>query len=159
MGYIKVANKKILEQIDSNSQLPNGWDTFIEKQKKYHNLIIKNGKDRCYCTNCNSSFISKKKVGQEVKCPYCRYKYLIKRSNLRYFDFKDYYSILDYINETFVIRYFELKTIIDSEHKARSSIVEFAREMIGDKCSSNLCVNDRVSRTQCHIYISHSRIL
>ena len=41
MGYITVAHRKILRQLDSISYFPNGWDKFIKNQAIHHNLIIK----------------------------------------------------------------------------------------------------------------------
>lgn len=156
MGYIKIAYRDILRYLDYYSQLPNGWDEFVKKQEKFHNLIIKSSKNKCHCTNCNHNFISAKKINEEVKCPNCHNKYLIKRNNLRYYEFKDYLSILDNVNNTFVIRYFELKTIIDALHEHHSSVVEFAREIIGTNYYREIFVNERVSKCQCHIYIHHS---
>ena len=129
MGYIKKAHKEILRILDNTKSFPNGWDKFVNKQAIYHNLIIKSAKNRCFCTNCKNYFISKKKVNQEIRCPNCHHTYLIRRSNLKYLEFKDYLSILDRINDTFVIRYFELKTVIDAMHQHHSSVVEFAREI------------------------------
>lgn len=97
-----------------------------------------------------------KKVNEKVKCPNCHNKYLIKRSNLKYYEFKDYLSLLDYVNDTFVIRYFELKTVVDALHTCNSSVVEFAREFPLDKYNGRVFVNDRVSKCQCYIYIHHS---
>lgn len=156
MGYIKVAYRDILRQLDYDSELPKGWNEFIKKQEKYHNLIIKSSKNKCFCTNCHHHFISNKKVKEEVKCPNCHNKYLIKRSNLRYYEFKDYFSILDRINNKFVIRYFELKTILDAMHESHSSVVEFAREIISNNYYRDVFVNERVSKCQCYIYIHHS---
>lgn len=155
MGYIKVAYKEILRQMDNYSNLPKGWDEFVDKQAKYHNLIIKSKKNQCYCTNCKNTFISKKQVNQEVKCPNCHYKYLIKRSNLRHYQFKDYLSILDKVNDTFIIRYFELNTIIDALHEHHSSVVEFAREIPNNNWYRDVFVNERVSRCQGCIHIYH----
>lgn len=156
MGYIKVAYRDILRHLDYYSEIPDGWDKFVKEQEKYHNLIIKSNKNKCHCTNCQHNFISTKKVNEKVKCPNCHNKYLIKRSNLRYYEFKDYLSVLGIVNDTFVIRYFELKTIIDALHEPHSSIVEFAREAITNNYHREVFVNDRVSRCQCHIYIHHS---
>lgn len=128
MGYIRVAHREILRQLDIFSFLPNGWNEFIKKQEIPHNLIIKSRKNHCYCTNCHNTFTSTKKINEETKCPYCNNKYLIKRNNLKYYKFKDYLSILDKVRDTLVIRYFELRTIIDSSHKAISLVVEFGRE-------------------------------
>ena len=156
MGYIKKAYREILNWLDNHSEVPKGWNEFVEKQEKYHNLIIKSSKNQCYCTNCNHNFISTKQINKQVKCPNCHNKYLIKRSNLRYYEFKDYLSILDMVNNTFVIRYFELKTIIDAKHEPHSSVVEFAREIPTNTYYRDVFVNDRVSICQCHIYIHHS---
>lgn len=156
MGYIKVVHRKILNILDNYTSLPNGWDEFVNKQKIKHNLIIKSSKNKCHCTNCNHDFISNKKIKQEVKCPNCHNKYLIKRSNLRYYEFKDYLSILDIVNDTFVIRYFELRTNIDALHESHSSVVEFAREIPTNNYYRDVFVNDRVAKCQCYIYIHHS---
>lgn len=155
MGYVRVAYRRIFEVLDSNDCMPKGWDKFVEKQAEYQNLIIRSSKNKCHCTNCNHDFISKKKVGEKAKCPNCHNKYLVKRNNLKWYEFKDYLSVLDYINGTFVIRYFELKSTIDWEHKHRYSAVEFAREIVTDNYYRYIYVNDRVSRCQCHIYIYH----
>lgn len=156
MGYIKIAYRKIFEQLDRCADFPRGWDEFVNKQTIFHNLIIKSSKNKCHCTNCNHDFISKKKVNEEVKCPNCHNKYLIKRSNLKYYEFKDYLSILDYVNDTFVIRYFELKTIIDALHESYSSIVEFGREIPTNNSYNRVFANERVSKNQCHIAIYHN---
>ena len=60
------------------------------------------------------------------------------------------------VNDTFVIRYFELKSYIDAEHKHHSSVVEFAREIPSDKYLRDIYVNERVSKCQGCIYIHHS---
>lgn len=156
MGYIRVAHREILRQLDNFSFLPNGWNEFLRKQKIPHNLIIKSRKNHCYCTNCHNTFTSTKKINEETKCPYCNNKYLIKRSNLRYYEFKDYLSILDKVDNTLIIRYFELLTCVDANYHKTSSVVEFGRE-IPDKTSNRaVYVNDRVSKCQGCIHISHS---
>ena len=155
MGYVRVAYRKIFEELDSNDSMSKGWDKFVEKHAEYQNLIIRSSKNRCHCTNCNHDFISKKKVGEIAKCPNCKNKYLVKRSNLKWYEFKDYLSILDYINDTFVIRYFELKSTIGPTHKHSYSVAEFGREIPMENLYPEVYVNGRVSRTQCHIYIYH----
>lgn len=156
MGYIKKAHREILRILDNASSFPNGWDKFVNKQAVYHNLIIKSDKNKCFCTNCKSYFTSTKKINQEIRCPNCHNIYLIRRSNLKHHEFKDYISILDKIKDTFVIRYFELKTVIDAAHEHNTSVVEFAREIPTDNYYRDIYVNDRVSKCQCHIYIYHS---
>ena len=155
MGYVKKAYREIFNYLDNYSELPKGWNEFVEKQEKYHNLIIKSSKNQCHCTNCNYDFISKKKVNKEIKCPNCHNKYLIKRNNLRYYEFKDYISILDMVNDTFVIRYFELKSCIDAKHKHHSSVVEFAREIPTNTYDRAVYINERVAKCQSHIHIYH----
>jgi len=156
MGYIKIAHRKILNHLDSNPTPPNNWKKFIQKQSILHNLIIKSNKNKCFCTYCKHEFISNKEINRTTKCPNCNNKYLIKRSNLRHYEFKDYLSILDFIDNTFIIRYFELKTIIDATHNHNSSVVEFGREIINNNYSRNVFVNERVSKCQCNIHINHS---
>lgn len=155
MGYIKIAYQDILNKIDRDNTIPKGWNEFVTKNAIPHNLIIKSSKNNCCCTNCKNTFISKYKVNEKVKCPHCNNKYLIKRSNLKYYEFKDYLSILNYVNNTFVIRYFELKTVIDAEHNHNSSVVEFAREMPSRNYYRDIFVNERVSKCQGCIHIYH----
>ena len=155
MGYVKVAYRNIFNKMDSYC-LPKYWDKFVKKQEEKQNLIIKSNKNKCYCTNCKQYFISRKKVNEETKCPYCHNKYLIKRSNLKYYEFKDYLSILNKVDNTFVLSYFELKTVIDSKHNHNSSVVEFAREILNNNYYREVFVNNRVSKCQCYIYINHS---
>ena len=156
MGYIRNEHKEILRQLDNFSELPKGWKKFVEKQAIYHNLIIKLSNNHCYCTNCHRTFISTKKVNKETKCPYCNNKYLIKRSNLKHYCFKDDLSILDKVNNTLIVRYFELKTIIDANYDKTSSVVEFGREIPDKTRNRAVYVNERVSRCQGCIYINHS---
>ena len=159
MGYIKVALRAILNQLDYNNTFPYTWNNFVKKQTVHHNLIIKSAKNICFCTYCHSFFTSKKKILEKLKCPNCHNVYLIKRSNLKYYEFKDYLAILDIVDNTFVIRYFELKTTLDSKHTLLSSLVEFAREIINNNSwERQIFVNDHLSRCQCHIYINHSDI-
>ena len=68
-------------------------------------------------------------------------------------------AILGIVDNIFVIRYFELKTTLDSKHTPLSSLVEFAREIINNNSwERQMFVNDHLSRCQCHIYINHSDI-
>ena len=156
MGYIKVAHREILRQLDNISFFPTGWNKFVEKQTISHNLIIKSSKNSCYCTYCHNTFISTKKVNEKAKCPYCHNKYLIKRSNLKHYEFKDYLSILDKVNSTLIVRYFELVTDVDKNHNTTSSVVEFGREIPNKTNNRTVYINDRVSKCQGCIYISHS---
>ena len=89
MGYIKKAHREILKILDDTPSFPNGWDNFVDKQAVYHNLIIKSAKNKCFCTNCKSYFISKKKINQEVRCPNCHntYLYNLDSTNLGLFLF------------------------------------------------------------------------
>ena len=155
MGYIKVKYQEILRKLDYYSCLPYGWNEFVKLKEIKHNLIIKSSKNKCYCTNCGHEFFSKSKINDKVKCPNCKNKYLIKRSNLRNYEFKDWLSILDYVDDTFIVRYFELKTTIDACHKHNSSVVEFAREVPSRNYYRNVFVNERVAKCQCNIHIYH----
>ena len=155
MGYVKKAYRNIFEYLDNNEMYYQGWNEFVDKKSIPHNLIIKKGKGICHCTNCDNDFFSNKKVGEETKCPNCKNKYLIKRSNLRYYDFKDYLSILERVNNQYVIRYYELKTIIDANYKHHSYVSEFAREIVTDDWYREIFVNERVSKCTGHIYIYH----
>lgn len=93
MGYIKKRYRKILEDIDNNPDLPNGWEKFVDNISIYQNLLIKK-KNECVCTNCKHIFNTNKKVGEDAKCPNCKNTYHIKKSNLKYYMFRGYFRLL-----------------------------------------------------------------
>ena len=152
MGYIKVKYRRLLQYMDYYCDLPDRWKEFIDEQKIKQNLVIK-GNGKCTCTNCNYSFETTKKVNEVVKCPYCKNIYLIKRSNLRFLTFKDYISVLEKVNDTFVIRYFELRSTYNYKTGFTRSVKEFGRELAFEY--DEVFVNNRVSKCQGTIYISH----
>ncbi len=155
MAYIRKKYRELLQYMDDNCHLPKKWDKFVEKQSKYHNLIIKKA-EKCYCTNCKHIFESKKKVNEETKCPNCKNKYLIKRSNLKYHEFKDYLALLENVKGKLVVRYFELSTTYNNynnDYKITHSVVEFARDFYGEIVQT--FINDRVSRGLGNKYIHH----
>lgn len=152
MGYIKVKYRRLLQHMDYYCDLPSKWNKFVKDQEVKQNIIIKS-KGKCTCTNCNYTFASNEKVNEEVKCPNCKNTYLIKRSNLKYLNFKDYLSVLEKVNDTFVIRYFELRSTYDFKTGFTRSIKEFGRELAFEY--DEVFVNDRVSKCQGTIYISH----
>ena len=67
MGYIRIAHREILRQLDNFLFFPNGWTEFVKKQAIPHNLIIKSSKNSCYCTYCHNTFISTKKIDEKTK--------------------------------------------------------------------------------------------
>lgn len=128
----------------------------MDEQLKYHNLIIKKA-EKCYCTNCRHVFESNKKVNEETRCPNCKNKYLIKRSSLKYYNFKDYFALLDNVKGNLVVRYFELNTVYNNynkDYKITHSTVEFARNFYNETVP--LFVNDRVSKGLGKKYIHHN---
>lgn len=153
MGYIRVKYQRLLSELDRTSWLPDGFKKFVNEKTTSHNLIFKGAKSVCKCGNCGFEFNSKTKVNNYEKCPNCNNTYLVKRNCLNYYEFKDYFSLIDKVDGQLVIRYFEAKSIINKYKDMdnfRKSVVEFAREFVDYEKKSyydeGLFVNERVSR-------------
>lgn len=155
MGYIKAKHRQLLDYIDMYGELPNKWDKLIKENEQYHNLIIKE-KGICTCTNCNHKFVSSKKVNKTEKCPNCKHIFLIKSGKLTNYKFSDYFALLDKVDDTLVIRYFEtLSTYnkVNDEYKINRSTVEFCRSFIGEDYATFL--SNRVTNCNWNRYINH----
>jgi len=155
MGYVKVKYQRLLEKLDSKYEMPSKWDKFIDKKKINHNLIFKGAKNIYTCTNCGCKFESNVKVNKYEKCPNCENIYIVKRNNLRSYEFKDNIALIENIDNEIVVRYFELYTSYNKynvSNQFKSSIVEFAREFIDykkyDYYDTGIVVNERVSKNQ-----------
>ena len=153
MGYIRVKYQKLLSELDRTSWLPDGFKKFVDDKTTSHNLIFKGAKSVCKCGNCGHEFKSKTKVNNYEKCPNCNNTYLVKRNCLNYYEFKDYFSLIDKVDGQLVIRYFEAKSLINKYKDMdnfRKSVVEFAREFVDyekkNYYDGGLFVNERVSR-------------
>ena len=128
--YIRVKERKLIKELDSNLKIPRKFYSFIEKiEHKKHRLILKKSNEY-YCTNCNHTFKLKinKKIHQECRCPACKNKYMIKSARLKNFFWKDYIAILDRYNDYWIIRMFELKTVYING-KYNSMYCEYARRV------------------------------
>ena len=156
MGYIKKKYREMLEIMDYRNYLPPKWYDFINEKAVAHNLIIKQGKE-CICTNCKHSFFSIKKVKEIAKCPNCKQKYEIKRSNLKNYEFEDRLILLDKIDNQFIARVFELRSEYNNDSKYYEfdrSTVEYARFIPNEYHTT--FINERVSKNQGCINIYHS---
>jgi DNA-directed RNA polymerase subunit RPC12/RpoP len=111
--YVKKAVRNLMQELDDNLELPSKWNKFLKEEQIKNNLIIKaktNAKGHFYrCTNCNIIFEDiNKKINDYTKCPCCNNEYLIKSSNLKWFDFKKDLLLLVKYNNYWVFRIFEL---------------------------------------------------
>ena len=80
MAYLKKEYRILMEKIDKELKMPQGWYFFVKKQKEKQNFIIKT-KEKCTCRNCNTEFETNKKINEYDKCPKCHNNYFIKKSN------------------------------------------------------------------------------
>lgn len=127
--YIRKADKKLFEELDKCLILPKKFDNFIDNISKKHNLIIKNGSNSYYCTNCKNHFKSKKtRINDELKCPNCRFKFIVKGTILKHFNFYDCVGILDRYKDYWIIRYFEIASNYDGQNFERD-VCEYGRKI------------------------------
>ena len=108
MGYIKKEIQDLIKSMDKSFSVNQGVRKWL-RQSIYpkHNLILKS-KDGYYCTNCKKSFYSTARVGEYLDCPKCKETLLVRMKTLQYQVFRDDFRIIDYINDYFVLRGFEV---------------------------------------------------
>lgn len=113
--YIKKKDRELFQFIDNELKTPSRWLNFVNKQRVYHNLIIKK-KDKYTCTNCKHIFPSDKKVNEECKCPNCKNTYLVKLDRLKNYTFKDQLAIFDKVDNYYIERIFQLESHYHNGH-------------------------------------------
>ena len=132
MSYLKVKYRKIINEIDKKLKLPKGWEKFVENEVKKDNFIIKK-KGKCICGNCHNEFKSDKKVNEIEKCPKCKMKYLIKRSNYKWHNFQSRNLVLlDRFEDDWLIRLFSVESYYINGKIKHSEAVEYGRILVNN---------------------------
>lgn len=153
MGYINKWLRNLIKDMDENFTLPVDWNKYLSKVEQNHNLIIKS-KYGYYCTNCNQTFSSNRKIGSEMKCPHCKHKFLIKSDKLKNWNYKDNILIIDKIQDQLIVRIFELYSEYDSKkQKFEHDTVEYARKLVYHEFRE--LRNERVAINQGGPYVYH----
>ena len=158
MAYLKKAYRILMERIDKELKMPQGWYFFVKKQKEKQNFIIKT-KGKCTCRNCNTEFETNKKINEYDKCPKCHNTYLIKQSNYSFHIFEDVLVLLDRLEDKWVIRLFEIFTKYTKNEIYHSKPAEYGRIVI-DKDMKNVMefANDRAIGTMWgELFINHTK--
>lgn len=158
MAYLKKAYRILMERIDKELKMPQGWYFFVKKQKEKQNFIIKT-KGKCTCRNCNTEFETNKKINEYDKCPKCHNTYLIKQSNYSFHIFEDVLVLLDRLEDKWVIRLFEIFTKYTKNEIYHSKPAEYGRIVI-DKDMKNVMefANDRAVGTMWgELFINHTK--
>lgn len=153
MGYIRKEFRIILDKSDRQFVIPNCFERFIHEKKAFHNLIIKSKGGNCICTNCHHHFLSKAKINKEIKCPNCKQKLLIKTDRLSRYVFKDYLQLLDKVDDTFILRTFELYSFYN-DRKTEHFTTEFMRTIIKGDLPIDFVTN-QVHNHMGYMYIAH----
>ena len=153
MSYIKKEFRALLDLTDRKFIIPKTFQRFISEKEKTHNLIIKSKKEY-RCTNCGCIFQCKAKVNQSYKCPNCKQKLLVKTDRLTHYVFRDNLQLLDKIQDTFVIRTFELYSDFFN-NKIEHSITEFMRSFVMGTNQIYDFVTNQVHNHMGYMYISH----
>lgn len=152
-SYIKKEYRNLLEKADRRFTIPSSFKKFINEKELKHNLIIKSKGNNCYCTNCTHNFISKKKVNESIKCPNCKQLLLIKSDRLQEYVFKDNLQLLDKVEDTFILRTFELYSKYN-KIKVEHYTTEFMRTIIKDNEVRDFVTN-QVHNHMGYMYIAH----
>lgn len=153
MSYIKKEYREILEKADRRFTIPSSFKRFIKENELKHNLIIKSKGNHCICTNCKYEFISKKKVNEYGKCPNCKQNLLIKSGRLKEFAFRDNLQLLDMIEDTYILRTFELYSVYKN-FNVHHYITEYMRTIIKENEVKDFVTN-QVHNHMGYMYIAH----
>lgn len=146
--YIKKYHQRLLDLCDEKTTLPKAMQRFIMQKEKPHNLVIKSKNNQFWCTCCRHKFVAQAKVNGGIKCPNCKQKLLVKSNRLTYHEFKDFIQFLDKVNETLILRTFELCSCY-SNNKVTHHLTEFMRTIIEDDKSTDYLTNQIYSGMYC----------
>lgn len=160
MAYLKKEYRILMERIDKELKMPQGWYFFVKKQKEKQNFIIKTkGKCKYTCSNCNTEFESNKKINEYDKCPKCHNTYLIKQSNYSFHIFEDVLVFLDRLEDKWIIRLFEIFTRYTKNEIYHSKPAEYGRIIINEETKNVMeFANDRaVNNMWGELVINHTK--
>lgn len=160
MAYLKKEYRILMERIDKELKMPQGWYFFVKKQKEKQNFIIKTkGKCKYTCSNCNTEFESNKKINEYDKCPKCHNTYLIKQSNYSFHIFEDVLVFLDRLEDKWIIRLFEIFTRYTKNEIYHSKPAEYGRIIINEETKNVMeFANDRAVNTMWgELVINHTK--
>lgn len=153
MGYINKWLQNLIQDMKENFKLPKDWNKYLSEVEKEHNLIIKN-KAGYYCTNCQQTFKSNRKIDTEMNCPHCNHKFLIKSNRLKKYWYRDNVLMIDKIQDQLILRIFELYSNYNSDKQEfEHSTVEYARQLIYHQYRE--LRNERVSINQGGPFVHH----
>ncbi len=130
MAYINKKLKQLIVHMDETFSIDKGVNKFVRNNiYPQHNLIIKLKDNTYHCTNCQKEWYSHAKVDSLLECPRCKQRLTVKTSRLHYYPFWDDFRIIEYIDEHFVLRAFEVKSIY-THNRISHSITEYQRLVI-----------------------------
>lgn len=130
MAYMKKEIRELVEKMENEFTLPANWNEFIYKVEQNHNIIVKN-REHCYCTNCQQTFESQKKLREMIKCPHCKHILQIRSNKLQNFIIKDNVMLIDKVDKHLIIRIFELRSDYDGKKQEfEHYISEYSRKIV-----------------------------
>jgi hypothetical protein len=140
VAYLKKEYRELLARIDKELKKPTGWYYFVKKEQRKQNFITKS-KGICTCQNCNTQFISDKKINETEKCPKCKNTYIIKRENYSWHIFEEELILLDKLDDNkWVIRLFEIFSRYTPGKVYHSPASEYGRIILEKKEDYIECV-------------------
>lgn len=151
--YIRKSHRKLLDLCDSKTTLPKSMQRFIIEKEKPHNLVIKSKGNNLWCTCCSHKFVAQTKVNDEIKCPKCKQTLLVKSNRLTYYEFKDYVQFLDKVDNTLVLRTFEICSHYN-QSKVTHHLTEFMRTIIEEDKSTDY-LNNKIYNFLGYLYVKY----
>lgn len=163
--YLKKKYKELLQEFDDKVQLPTKFNSYVNKIKQSHRLIIKS-KDGYQCDNCHHRFINHKSIRQfgeiYIHCPNCKKWLIVKTNRKKYFKQADTFCIMEKFNDHLIFRLFAVRTEYVRPKSYVSHICEYGRQIFEYQNYLNSIVevyNDNVSATISGKWINHKYFL
>lgn len=153
MGYLKKSLQAINKILDEETEMPKKWEEFVVDCSKSENILIKQRNKQLYCTYCKKEYKYSRKPKSVSKCPFCHQNLEVKNNNLKRLTYHKNLILIDYINNEYVLRVFELRSNYSDKEWERS-VVEFGRYYLKNNTEvirQNVCMNMR------SFYINHSQ--
>lgn len=155
MAYMNKKLRHYVEVADATFRIPKSFQKFIDKHKIMENLILKH-KDTYYCTYCKHEFISKVKIGNQVRCPHCKHKYTVRRFTLKRYKTKKNLILFDKVEDKFVLRVFELCSTYKQDMREFEYLcTEYRRVFFDDYDYNETVESDIVHHSMGSSYVYH----
>ena len=151
MGYVKKSIQRINKVLDDR-EIPENWNNFINECSKSENILIRKKNNHLFCTNCQKEYKYTQKIKSGLKCKFCHEELEVKHWNIRNVRYLKKLILVDKVDDEYIFRMFELRSIYESGKWDRSA-VEFGRIFPKENID---VIRQNVCRSMGCTYVNHN---